>query len=473
MNEHWTPALDKNSGTIHQRLIAALRADIVTGELEPEGKMPSHRELANRLGIGVGTVTRAYAEAERLGLLTSTVGRGTFVAPRAAPQRESLPPTFPASPGGLIDLTLNMPALDVVSARMSETLDRLRQRPDIGDYVMFTAHAGVDWHRQALADWLRKTAHFRDVDWQRLIVTTGAQHAMALVMDHLCRPGDVLLTEAATFSGSLAVASQRELRCVGVAMDGMGVIPDAFEEAVVRHGARVLYLQPTLQNPTTRTMPMARRQEIVAVARRHEVTLIEDDVTSSVAYAFDTAHRSLVPLAMLAPERTFYLNSVSKGLAPGLRVGMLVAPHQEAFDQLCVAMRANCYTPGTMGPLIVSQWIRDGVAGAMLCAIAQEASTRMILARRMLGTAVEDPSFPTSLHVWLPMSELQAERVASRAMRRGVVLTPPSSFIVNGDAVAGLRLCLNSVTRTELERALVIIRSVLADEVVPGRLSVV
>ena len=152
---------------------------------------------------------------------------------------------------------------------------------------------------------------------------------------------------------------------------------------------------------------------------------------------------------------------------------MLVAPDEARFDRLCVAMRANCYTPGTMGPLIISQWIRDGVAQEVLGAIAQEAATRQTLARRILGTAVDDPSFPTTLHIWLPLSELQAERFASRALRRGVAVTPPSSFIVNGEAEAGIRLCLNHVTRPELDRALVILRSVLADEIVPGRLSVI
>jgi DNA-binding transcriptional MocR family regulator len=473
MDDQWTPSLESQSGTLHQRLIQALRDDIASGALEPEARMPSHRDLAQRLGIGIGTVTRAYAEAVRLGLLVGTVGRGTFVAPNAVPRRDEQPAIFRADAGGVIDLTLNIPTLDVVASCMGDVLDRIRQRPDISDYVTFTAHAGVDWHRQALAEWLRKVSHFRDADWRRLIVTTGAQHAMSLAMDVVLRRGDTLLVEAVTFSGTLAAAAQHGLQPVGVAMDREGIRPDALEEAAVRHQARAVYIQPTLQNPTTRTMSMARRREIVEVARRHDLTLIEDDVKSALAFAFDTAHRDLVPLAVLAPERTIYLTSVSKTLSPGLRVGMLVAPDEERFDRLCVAMRANCYTPGTMGSLIVAQWIRDGVAQDVLRAIAQEAGTRQALAKRLLGTAVEDPSFPTTLHIWLPMSELQAERFASRALRRGVAVTPPSSFIVDGELVSGVRLCLNSVPRADLERALVILRSVLADEIVPGRLSVV
>lgn len=473
MNEQWTPSLTGNTGTLHTRLLHALRRDIASGALYAEGRMPPHRELARRLGIGVGTVTRAYAEAERLGLLTSMIGRGTFVAPSAAPPVESIPGSYSEDPSGLIDLSLNIPTLEAVSARIGDVLDRVRNRPDIGQFVTLTPHAGIDSHRQALAEWLQSAAHFRDVDWRKMIVTTGAQHAMSLCIDELCRPGDVVLTEAATFGGIRAIADARELRCIGVPMDRDGIIPDALEDAIRTHGGKVLYFQPTLQNPTTRTMPLSRRQKIVEIARRHDVSLIEDDVDALVAFALASALTDLFPLAMLAPERTFYVSSVSKALGPGLRVGMLVAPDQERFDRLCVGMRASCYAAGTLGPLIVMQWIKDGVADDIVGAVAQEASSRLILAQRMLGDAIETPSFPTSLHAWLPMSELRAERVANSALRRGVVLTPPTSFLVNGEAVSGLRLCLNMVPRRELERALRIVRSVLADEVVPTSMSIV
>ena len=473
MNESWNPAITGTAGTLHSRLLRALRRDIASGVLQPEGKLPTHRELARRLGIGVGTVTRAYAEAERLGLLTSVVGRGTFVAAAAAPSRDQSVTWPQETPDGPIDLSLNLPTVDAVQARIGDVLHRVHARPDIGQVVALTPHAGLDAHRQALAGWLRRTARYETIDWHNLVVTTGAQQAMALAIDAVCRPGDVLLTEAATFGGILSIASARDLRCAGVAMDDEGIRPDALEDAIATTGARVLYLQPTLQNPTTRTMSRSRRRGVVAMARKHDLTLIEDDVCSPIAFALSDNHSDIAPLAVDAPERTFYLSSISKALSPGLRVGMLVTPDRDQFDRVCVAMRAACYAPATLGPLVVTQWIKDGVADQILGAVAQEASSRLALARRLLRDAIAEPSFPTSLHAWLPMSELRAERVANSALRRGVVLTPPASFLVDGGSVSGLRLCLNMVTRAELERALRIVRSVLADEVVPGPMSIV
>ena len=428
---------------------------------------------ARRLGIGVGTVTRAYAEAERIGLLSSAVGRGTFVARAASASQEPAGHGRLDDVGGVIDLTLNLQENSLAAEHIAGALARLPLRPDFAENLTAAPHAGIDWHRQTLAGWLRKTARFDGLDWRRLLITTGAQHAMAIVVATLCRPGDVVLTEAATFSGFRALAEHRGLRCVGVAMDREGLSPAALEAAVVATGSCTLYVMPALQNPTTRTMSRQRREEIVRIVRAHDLTVIEDDVYAPLAFAQGEAPPDLVPLASLAPERTCYLSSASKAIAMGLRVGVLIAPDEARFAAFTRTMRADCYAASSIASLLTCQLIKDGQADAILGAVAQEASSRMALAQRMLGDSVEAPSFRTSLHAWLPMPELRAERLANGALRRGVILTPPASFQVDGELCSGVRLCLNAVRRPELDRALRVVRSALADELVPGRLAIV
>lgn len=467
MNESWTPDIELLNGTLHDRILRALRQDIASGDLAPEGKLPPQRVLAHRIGVGIGTVTRAYAEAEALGIVTSTVGSGTFVATSVAVAAQN------DRDDSIIDLSLNVQNLTSVTSRLSEAMTRAQGRADLTDYVTYAPHAGIEWHRRALAEWLRSSSNFDSADWRRLAITSGSQHGMSLVIDELCRPGDSILTEAATFSGFLSIANDGGMICHGVAMDRYGIIPAALEDAVRRTRARVVYLQPNLHNPTTRTMPMSRRIEIVDLARRLDLMLLEDDVYGAIAFASDRADRSLVPLAMLAPERIWYVSSVSKALAPGLRVGVVIAPDSQRFDRLLLTIRANCYAVATLPSLIVSQWINDGTARQLLHIATDEAATRLRLAQRYLGDAIEQPSVDTSLHVWLPMSELRAERLAHTALRRGVMLTPPGSMLVDGEAVSGVRLCLNTVTRPRLERALRIVRSILADDLVPARNSIV
>ncbi|MGN6030211.1 MAG: PLP-dependent aminotransferase family protein, partial [Thermomicrobiales bacterium] len=433
--------------------------------------------LASRLGIGVGTVTKAYAEAERLGLLTSAVGRGTFVAastrslhPEPWPsEAASDAPTMPAGP---VDLSLNLQNLAFAAPRIGDALARLRLRLDLAETLGVAPPVGFPHHRQALAAWFRRVTPFAALDWSNLLITTGTQQAMSLIVGLLVRPGDVVLMEPATFSGFRAVVDARGGRCVGVAMDGEGIRPDALERAIAETGSRLLYLMPTLQNPTTRTMSRARREEIARIVRAHDLMVLEDDVYGPLAFPHGTAP-DLAPIAMLAPERTFYVSSASKAIAMGLRVGVLHAPTEGWFTRLEQAIRVDCYAASSLSPMLVCQLIADGTADEILQAVTQEAVSRMALAERMLGAAIEVPSFPSSLHAWMPMPELQAERVLNGALRRGVILTPPSSFIVDGGLVSGLRLCLNAVSRPDLERALRGVRSALADEIVPSRMAIV
>jgi DNA-binding transcriptional MocR family regulator len=457
MDTNWRPSLEPGSGTLHERLLATLRGDIAAGELGAGARMPTHRELARTLGIGVGTVSKLYAEAERLGLLTSRVGRGTFVATAPTPIAD-----------GPLDLTLNLPPSGPAAARLGETLARLSSRSDLADYIAIPPQPGLDRHRRAGAEWLRRWANLANVDWRRILVTSGAQHGMSLALDAVCRPGETILTDAVTFHGASAIADHRGFTLAGLAMDGEGLIPDALEDAVLRTGARVVYVQPTLQNPTARSMSLARREAIVRIARRHDLWLLECDVYSPLARA-GAARRGekveIVPIASLAPERTLYAGSVSKSFGAGLRVGYLVAPSEALFDRLCLGMRAGIYSTGTLGPLVASEWIADGSADDIVREVAGEAEHRSAIALRALGTAAEQPSHPATLHLWLPMSELAAERTAGRLLRQGLIVTPPSSFTIAGELASGLRLCLGSLPdQASLDRALGAVSAILSAE---------
>ena len=450
----WTPDIEADAGRLHERVVQALRRDIGSGALKAGVRLPTQRDLARDLGIGVGTVTRAYSQAERLGLLSSRVGRGTFVAMAAH-----------ASPGdaATIDLSMNLQTLAPAAARLAEAMAQIRRRTDLADQAGLAPHAGLDRHRQAMAAWLARVARFETIDWRRLLICVGAQQAMSLALDEICRPGETILTEAATFHGLRAIAEYRGYALSGVAMDREGLLPDALDRAAAETGARVVYVQPTLQNPTARSLSPARRHDIVRVARARGLWILEGDVYAPLADGAGAA--GLMPLACLAPERTFHAGSVSKTLAPGLRCGFLVAPDIARFERLSAAMRATCFSPCTLGPMVAVRWIEDGTADVILAAVRREASERMALARKILGASLERPSFDAGLHAWLPASELEAERIAARALRQGVMLTSPSALIIDGTQIAGLRLCLNATPdRASLERGLRIVAAAMTPD---------
>ncbi|SFI83130.1 PLP-dependent aminotransferase family protein [Caulobacter sp. UNC279MFTsu5.1] len=446
----WTPTLPPGERPLYERLLDALREDIASGALGDGDRLPPQRDLAHRLGLGLGTVTRAYVEAEKAGLVQAHVGRGSFVRGVGVASRPA------AEDPGPINLSQNIAPVGPGGERIAQTLARLQRRPDLLDNLAYAPSAGLEAHRRAFATWLSRTAGVERADWRQLICCAGAQHALSLALAALCRPGDEVLCEAATFPGARVLAAHAGYRLTGVAMDGEGLLPDALDQAAA-NGAKAVFVLPTLQNPTGRIMGAARRADIVAVARRRDLWIIEDGIYA--IFGGDAPP----PLVDLAPERTIHVSGVSKALSPGLRVGFLLAPPGDLFERVVHAVRAQFYAPPNFGALIATQWIEDGSAEAIAGEIRDEMTIRLALARRILGEAVERPMSASAPHVWLPMSELEAERLAGRALRGGVELTPPSAPIVAPGATAGVRLCLGAARdRDELERGLGIVAAALA-----------
>ena len=436
----WTPSLRDDADTVSGRLLAALRRDIGEGRLTPGTRLPPHRELAHQLGIGIGTVTAVYGEAARQGLLTATVGRGSFVADHGLPKRAN---------DGPIDLARNLPPLASTQRRFAATFAKLSKRSDLAQYLDYAPPAGVEAHRRTIVNWLRRIGGPEIVRPDRLVITCGGQQAMMLAIDALCRPGDTIMTEAATYFGIRSIAQAGGYHTLGLAMDEQGLLPEALDEAAAR-GARVLYTLPTLQNPTGRIMGDRRRAEIAAIARKHQLWIVEDDIYS----AFATGNAP-PPLTSYAPERCFYINGASKALAPGLRSGFLLVPDEAQFATVLRLIRARIYSPSALGSLITCQWIEDGSADEIIAETQAEMIERNKLAVEKLGSAMSKPADPRCPHIWLPMPELEAERMAARAMRAGVELTPPSAPLIDPSTISGVRLCLGvAADRTQLGVAL-------------------
>lgn len=446
----WTPTLPPGDAPLYERLLDALRADIASGALGDGDRLPPQRDLAHRLGLGLGTVTRAYVEAEKAGLVQAHVGRGSFVrSPGAAPRPAIDDP-------GPINLAQNIAPVGAGGARIVQTLARLQRRPDLLDNLAYAPSTGLEGHRRAFATWLSRTAGVERADWRQLICCAGAQQALGLALAALCRPGDEVLCEVATFPGARVLADHAGYRLTGVAMDGEGLLPDALDRAAA-NGAKAVFVLPTLQNPTGRIMGAARRADIVAVARRRDLWIIEDGIYS--IFGGDP----LPALVELAPERTIHVSGVSKALAPGLRVGFLLAPLGDLFQRVVHAVRAQFYAPPNFGALIAAQWIEDGSADAIAGEIRDEMGRRLDLAQAILGPAMETPASAFSPHIWLPMDELAAERLAGRALRGGVEVTPPAAPIVEPGLESGVRLCLGAATdQAQLERGLRVVAAALA-----------
>lgn len=427
----WVPKLEHFPGPRYQALASAIETAIQSGELPVGAKLPPQRNLAWKLGVTVGTVSRGYMLAEQKGLLSGEVGRGTFVKPvddgspitgsseiLAADQMEIPRLTTP----GVIEMSRNEPSLPDFEDILRRSLQRLSNRRGLQNLLGYSRTLGDPAHRAAAAKWISRVG--LTVAPEQVIATAGAQQALAIVITAMTMPNEIMLVEALTYGGVHENAQQRPVRLEGVAMDEEGMMPDALAEAARRTGSRLVLIQPTIHNPTTVTMSAERRAAIVAVARKYDLTIIEDDV-----YGFLIRERPL-PLAALAPERTIYIASASKCMAPGLRVGWIVSP-PVLVERFTDALHAVAVNNPRLNQEIVRQWIEDGTAAALVDRLRDEAEIRNIMAAETFeGLTMR--SHPASLHCYLELpSPWKPNEFTNQALGQGVRIASCTSFLLD------------------------------------------
>jgi DNA-binding transcriptional MocR family regulator len=441
----WAPTIPQDAEPKYQALLDALQHDIDAGLLSPGTRLPTHRQLAERLGVAIGTVGRAYAVAEERGIVSGEVGRGTFVrGPEPGVERGTVEEEDPE----VIDLSKSRLMRDPRVGSVAGMLQALARRPNLDRLMDFYQPApGMARHRELGAQWVGRTG--LTVSPDRVIITSGAQHGAATVLASLTRPGDVVCTEQVTYTGVKAIASLLHLQLRGLPLDGEGLIPDAFEAVCRESPPRALYCMPTLQNPTGRTMPVTRRQALVEIAARYEVALVEDDV-----YGFLPAN-PLPPLAALAPSIAYYITSTSKSMAPGLRVGYVVAP-EARVERVAGVIRASTWLVAPLLAVLASEWIERGEADAMVAWKREETLARHAAATRVLAPWLPPRSAP-SFHLWLPLPEpWRTEVFVAQARARQVVVSPSEDFMVGREgAPHAVRVCLGATaSRARLEEGL-------------------
>jgi DNA-binding transcriptional MocR family regulator len=448
----WQPDLTRFPGPRYRAIAEALAADLREGRLRPGDRLPTHRDLAWRLRVTVGTVRRAYAEAARRGLIEGEVGRGTFIR---APVPASVP-DMPAGPNPApINLAQGHPVPGPEAALLGEALRDIAATADLADLLRYQLHNGRAADRAAAADWL--LAAGVPAAPERVIITAGAQHSIATILSALTSPGDVVATEAMTYPGFKAAAQLHYLRVEGVAVDQEGLRPDAFAALCRAVPIRLLYCSPNLCNPLAGVLSLERRRAIVEIARRHDVILVEDDV---FGFLIDRPPS----LAELAPERALHATSLSKCLAPGLRVGFILAPGG-MLDRLMLAMRGSLWMAPPLMVELVTRWIRSGVAADLAAGKRQEARRRLDLARAAFGNRCAMPD--ASYHFWLPLPESWGDGAfAAEALRRGVAVTPGAGFsVARTPPLNGVRICISPPDTVEaVEHGLKILAGLLAEE---------
>lgn len=434
----------------YKSLVDQLALEIRQGSLPPGTRLPTHRELAAREGLALVTATRVYAELEAMGLVSGETGRGTFVRESALPRGLGIDQQAIAA--GMVDLNFNYPSLPGQADLLRVALRQLAASGDLEALLRYQPHGGRPHERDIVARHLASRG--LAVSGPQVAIVDGAQHGLATTVMALLQAGDVVAVDALTYPGFKVLAEAYRLELAPIAATGQGPDLDALEAMCKRRRVRAIYAMPTLHNPLGWVLNASRRRQLVAIARRHGLLIIED-----AAYAF-LAPDPPAPLASLAPESTVYVSGLSKNVATGLRVGFVAAP-LAWVPKIERAIRATTWnTPGVM-TAIACGWMEDGTVARLEAQKRQDAMARQAIAAQVLG-GLRLVHHPASYFVWLPLAEeIRADKVAMALMTELVSVSTAEPFATTIQIPHALRLALGSVELDALRDALEKVRRVI------------
>ena len=436
----------------YKELVERVAADINEGRLRPGTRLPTHRQLAAREGIALVTATRVYAALESMGLASGETGRGTFVRETALPRGQGIDQIAIAA--DMVDLNFNYPSVPGQAELLRAALRQLAAAGDLESLLRYQPHGGRPQDRAAVARHLATRGLI--VDGRQVMLVDGAQHGLATTVMALLRPGDLVAVDFLTYPGFKLLAEAHRLELLPIRAAGEGPDLRELEAACKRRRVRAIYTMPTLHNPLGWVMGITRRRELVSIARRHGLLIIED-----AAYAF-LADDAPIPLAALAPEATVYVSGFSKSVATGLRVGFVAAP-DALVPKIERAIRATTWnTPGVM-TAIACGWLDDGTVTRLESAKRKDATIRQATAVEVLRP-LQLVGHPASYFAWLRLGEeVRADQVAAALMRENVSVSTAEPFSTSPVVPHAIRLALGSVELTTLRRALASVKRVIAD----------
>jgi DNA-binding transcriptional MocR family regulator len=457
--------------SITQQLVDRFAAAIESGELEPGAKLPPTRELAAQAAVNHLTAARVYRKLAELGYVTAQVGRGTFVrslAPAGSAshgddwQVYALPPDdLSYSEQVLADSFSLARREDVISLAVGwpspskyPTQELAAIAADVfeevgGEALSYLPAEGLFELRERFAARGREYGWAEDPD--EIVVTSGAQQAIALSAQAILEPGDVAVIESPTFIGMMTAMRATGARVIGVPVDEQGMDVDALERLLARHEVKMVGLQSACQNPTGRSISEGRRARLAELAIERNFFVLEDRVYADMHFDLQVVR----PIRELAPAHTIYANSLSKVVGGGLRLG-LVAARGAVRDRIAMLkLEADFHSP-TLIQHIAARWLAKGaydkhVAGTIPFYRERRDALMNALERHMPGEYRADPP-EGGHHVWVTLTRPLDERALyAEAARNGVAFTPGGAVTAERRSQTSFRLSFSLLSPEQLD----------------------
>lgn len=428
------------TGPKYKALANRIQEAVNDGSLRPGDRLPTHRQLAEELHVTVGTVTRAYAEAERRRLVEARVGSGTFIRGSSLPTNQFQVSDSTVDTG--IDLGFSV-ALELDQAEnLTATLATLQHSPVLPHLLRYQSEFGLEHHREAGRQWLLNTG-LGDFSRDDLLVTLGGQHGFFVALQALLQSGDGLACEGLTYPGLIAAANQQGLRLMPLPFDAQGMTPEALESQCYRQPPRAIYLMTRMHNPTGGVMSARRIDELALLCRRYQITVIEDDVQGCLG------DPSLPSFSDRHADITVTIASLSKALCGGLHVGFMRAP-EVWVSAVGAAFRATCWMAIPLTTEVACDWLNSGYAERLVATQKHEIAWRQqAVSERLTRAGLTHRC--GAFNVWLELPQpWRAVKLVELAAEYRIRIKPAEVFAAGQFAAPqAVRLCIGGRLQRE------------------------
>jgi DNA-binding transcriptional MocR family regulator len=456
---------ERDSRPLYAHLVKLLESAIARGDLESGARLPPERELAARLRISRTTVVSAYRELESKGLLRGYVGRGTFVC--AAPEPSGTPfawrgkiasaalrssdPTMRdairhSADARLLSLAAGEPAIDrFPTAAFRRAIEQVLEK-DADATFRHGPTEGQPALREAIADRFKVSA-------ESVLVLSGAQQGLDLLARCLIDPGDAVIIDRPGYLG--AIQSFRAAGAKLIGWDTLRAEVDELEDLLVRYRPKLIYTNPTFQNPTGITMPIRLRRELLKLAGRYRVPIVEDGTYGDL-YFNEAPPPSLHELD--TQNLVIHLNSFSKVLAPGLRLGWICAT-PSIIDQMALIKQRLDPSTQNLVQFAMARLLREGSFDTHLKTLRAEHAKRCTLMLSAIQKHVAPGMLRFArpqggLYLWCRVSRgINARALLQQSLARGVAFVPGDAFYADPAGESELRLCFSSLVPAAAEDA--------------------
>lgn len=435
---NWRPDLSGETGPKYRALAKMLEEDIKSGALKAGTKLPPQRELADFLDVNLSTVSKAYKLCMQKGLLSASVGNGTYVSSDAAAESILL---CGKEDSHLIEMGAIVPFV-TSNLKVKQYTERLMKKPDALNLFSYGAPEGTKRQRDAGVMWLQKSGFYTDS--AHILLAAGGQNAITAALGAFFENDDKIGTEPMTYPGVKSAAKLFGIQLLPVQGHNLEMTEEGIRYALQNENIKCLYVIPDYQNPTAHTMSLETRKMIARLAAEEDLLVIEDGINNLME------ENPMPPIASFAPENVVYISSLSKTISPGLRTAFIHVPDR-LHEKLVAALYSMNIAISPLLATVSAALIEDGAADEIMEERKQGIAERNLIVNEMLNGYVMPSGLTAPLrYIQLP-EHFTGKSFEICARQAGVEVCGAERFAVgNKPAEKTVRISVTTPPTTEI-----------------------